>query len=149
LLPGPYRVLGAALPAMGVFVFDAGSAVATAPHDWRKILIFCTRESSIMLRVVLRVLCCVLCCVCYVACCCVSMLRESWLTPKALANFSPGFEPGLARTLGCIPKNSFNPERVPSRMPNAFSVNIFFLILSPGLSRRSNRWAEISQRLRR
>ena len=53
------------------------------------------------------------------------------LTPKAFANFSPGFE----RSENPEGNNSrifINPERVPSRMPNAFSVNVFFISLSQG-----------------
>jgi hypothetical protein len=49
-LPAFYGVLGAALPAVSVFVVDTGSAVATAPHDRRKILIFPTAESSVILQ---------------------------------------------------------------------------------------------------
>ncbi len=42
-----------------------------------------------------------------------------------------------------------NPERVNIHMLNAFSVNVSFMCEIPGLALRSNRWAVISQRLRR
>jgi hypothetical protein len=66
-------------------------------------------------------------------------------TPKAFANFSPGLgqpwvQPSeIFQTLkGLIP-----------HMPNAFSVNVAFLFLSPKVVAVLQPWAEISQRLRR
>jgi len=79
------------------------------------------------------------------------LLRENMnsgqLTPKALANFSPRV--GAQRQPWDYNVNSLlNPARV-RLLANAFSVLLLFLIGVPGLSLRSNRWAEISERLRR
>jgi len=49
----------------------------------------------------------------------VATLHGPLLTPKAFANFSPGFE--LARTLGSPIKFPTNPERV-RRLANPFRV---------------------------
>src|SRR5215212_1335666 len=54
----------------------------------------------------------------------------------------------IARTLGTSTGNTSNPERV-RQLANAFSVPVLFKFANPGLSLRSNRWAEISERLRR
>jgi hypothetical protein len=69
------------------------------------------------------------------------------ITPKALANFSPGLErsdnPGDVEQEFCM-----NPERV-RRVANPFTVFVGYVRLPPGLSLRSNPGAQISQRLRR
>src|SRR5215216_6752650 len=69
------------------------------------------------------------------------------ITPKALANSSPGLErsdnPGF-RYL----KYRINPERVPSAT-NPLRVWFIFRNVDPGLSLRFNPGAGISQRLRR
>jgi len=72
--------------------------------------------------------------------------RFSFNTPKALANFSPGLErqrqPRVAIQIQAKPwKGS------PTYKP--FQGLIVIFVRYPGLSLRSNRWAEISQRLRR
>jgi len=69
------------------------------------------------------------------------------LTPKALANFSPRV--GACDNLGVTTSIVLlNPARV-RLLANAFSVLLSFLNWIPGLSLRSNSWAEISERLRR
>jgi len=70
-------------------------------------------------------------------------------TPKAFANFQPsGWS--AATTLGT--KNYKNPTTLKGlgmceNNPSGFKIVLIELI--PGLSLRSNHWAEISQRLRR
>ena len=67
------------------------------------------------------------------------------LTPKAFANFSPGFEqrenPGEPEKKSLTLKGSAVGER--------FQRSRLISIANPGLSLRSNRGAEISERLRR
>jgi len=74
-------------------------------------------------------------------------LHKFEITPKAFANFSPAV--GAQRQpWDRKQKNRPNPERVrPKRNP--FRVKWLFDVLIPGFSLRSNRWAEISERLRR
>jgi hypothetical protein len=68
------------------------------------------------------------------------------ITPKALANFSPGLE--LATTLGTRNKNGMNPEKgSPTAEP--FQGFVLFTLRNPGFSLRFEPWAETSQRLRR
>jgi len=67
------------------------------------------------------------------------------LTPKALANFSPGFEHG--ENPGIKNFKRFNPERVP-RPANPFRVSDSF-VTAPKVVAALQPWAEISQRLRR
>ena len=64
------------------------------------------------------------------------------LTPKVLANFSPGLE--RSDNLGLANKNKIrNPERVlPTAEP--FQGLIRFQLSSPGLSLRSNRGLELA-----
>ena len=66
------------------------------------------------------------------------------LTPKALANVSPG----SSEPWGHDKKKLLNPERG-SSIGEPFSGFQGIVVAVPGFSRRSNRWAEISQRLRR
>jgi len=68
------------------------------------------------------------------------------IMPKAFANFSPGFE--HRENPGTQFRIVTNPEGV-RRLANPFRVQFLFNILIPGLSLRSNAWAEISERLRR
>ncbi|HSE19940.1 MAG TPA: hypothetical protein VLB46_22960 [Pyrinomonadaceae bacterium] len=58
------------------------------------------------------------------------------LTPKALANFSPGGW-SAATTLSINPKYNVNPERV-RQLPNPFRVYDSFSFVNPGFSLRSN-----------
>ncbi|HKS10229.1 MAG TPA: hypothetical protein VJS13_11825, partial [Pyrinomonadaceae bacterium] len=58
-----------------------------------------------------------------------------WITPKALANFSPRLE--LATTLGKLFTFPINPERVYD-VANPFRVDFPFLICSQGSRERSN-----------
>jgi hypothetical protein len=58
-----------------------------------------------------------------------------WNSPKALANFSPGFEP--CENPGLLPKSRFNPERI-RRGRNPFRVRMNLVDVIPGLSLRSN-----------
>jgi hypothetical protein len=67
-------------------------------------------------------------------------------TPKAFANFSPGFE--RSENPVSITQLRFKPERVRLNW-NPYRVQVFFYTLIPRLSLCSNRWAEISERLRR
>jgi len=80
------------------------------------------------------------------------VLRRTWImlscqnTPKALVNFSPGFE--LARTLGTIQKGVLTLKGfVGWQTLSGFNQKLGPLI--PGLSLALQPWAEISQRLRR
>jgi len=57
------------------------------------------------------------------------------LTPKAFANFSPGFE--RSENPGIVIKRKTNPERV-RQLPNPFRVQSYFFHRVPGLSLRSN-----------
>jgi hypothetical protein len=68
-------------------------------------------------------------------------------TPKALANFSPGFE--FARTLGANQDNIRTLKALakqPNHLANAFSVHLVLVVGHPGLKQP---WADIRQRLRR
>jgi len=71
------------------------------------------------------------------------------LTPMAFANFSPAV--GAQRqpwVQSNIPVQTL--KGLVLHTPNAFSVNSVLYVRDPGLSLRcSNRWAEISERLRR
>jgi len=72
----------------------------------------------------------------------------NFLTPKAFANFSPAV--GAKRqpwVQSNIPVQTL--KGLVLHTPNAFSVNSVLYVRDPGLSLRSNRWAEISERLRR
>ena len=67
-------------------------------------------------------------------------------TPKAFANFSPGFE--LARTLGMSTLKCVSTLK---GFANRGTLSGFIAILhsNPGFSLRFEPWAEISERLRR
>src|SRR5215204_4447201 len=69
------------------------------------------------------------------------------LTPKALANFSPGLErsnnPGISNL-----NYKSNPERV-RRLANPFRVSVHFWEFIPRVVAALQPWAEISERLRR
>jgi|GEM_PF-3496399 len=67
------------------------------------------------------------------------------LTPKAFANFSPGFE--RSENPGIIIKRKTNPEGV-RQLPNPFRVQSYFLP-RPRVVAALQPWAEIGQRLRR
>ena len=68
------------------------------------------------------------------------------LTPKALANFSPGLE--LATTLGFKIEVVLNPERV-RRVRKPFQGITTLISYVPRVLAMLEPWAEISQRLRR
>jgi hypothetical protein len=53
-----------------------------------------------------------------------------------------------ARTLGNVKQNDLEPCKG-SAVGEPFQGCFVFFLLTPGLSLRSNRWAEISERLRR
>ena len=79
-------------------------------------------------------------------------MREFWqgvlsleLTPKALANFSPGFE--LVRTLGHQLKYRTNAESVCLKDEPLQGLTTLIYITQG--SRKLEPWAEISERLRR
>jgi hypothetical protein len=67
-------------------------------------------------------------------------------TPKALANFSPGFE--RSENPGYANKWALNPERV-SPATNPFRVELKLESRKPRVVAALQPWAEISQRLRR
>ena len=70
------------------------------------------------------------------------------ITPKAFANFSPGFEV-QTRTLGNTEQNSESTLKGFLSRRTLSGLNRLLVPVFPGLSLRSNRWAEISERLRR